>query len=532
MSYRIYHVDFAEKNDVTMIEMRVRQHPYFSVIIPARNEEEYIAKAIESVKSQNYKYPVELIVVDNASIDKTAKVAKQCGAEVIPESRVGLPQARETGRLAAKGTILVYVDADSVLPKNYLTSVRSVFENDRNIVGVTNPFNFYDGSIVHSTTINAFFKIIYPLQNLLLRFLGKSRQLLGGSFAVRSETIQKMNGFNTNIMFAGEDLATSKSLSKFGEITFIKNLYSQTSARRFRNNGTIRTCGLYFKNFFSVLIFNRTSDGTLSRKTLKIVLFLAVILWIIKYSHVSHFLFSHHNRHALLFSLGIIVIILVATTIYGIFHPMSLLFGPLISRFDTHEKLVALTFDDGPSALSTKRVLDILRDEKIQATFFVVGANAERHPSIIKLIIADGHTLGNHSYNHGWTFPFSRSAVIAKSIENTETIIQSIVGELSTKKIFRPPHGWHTPWMLSQAVSLGFKVITWTVSLDYIPGVTAKAIISHYTKKTKPGSILLFHDSIWERPNNKRENLTLALPEIIKNLKSRGYKFVSINDML
>ncbi|MEI7838577.1 MAG: polysaccharide deacetylase family protein [bacterium] len=500
----------------------------FSVVIPARNEENYIQKTIKSIENQDYKGFVEIIVVDNASIDKTAEVAKKLGAKVVTEMRVGLPRARETGRSVAVGDIIVYVDADTLLPKNYLTVTENTFNSNSKIVATSNPIKLTDGTPWQNFWCSAFFKIVYPVQNALLTIFGLSHQVIGGNFAVLSKSLDEIGGFDTSIEFYGEDLAISKHLAKVGQIKIISNLYGSTSARRLTTQGTFRTFGIYFKNFFTVLINNRGSNGNLLNSFLKITLILVILMTFLRYSHLWT-MSSHNNIELIEYFLGL----LFAYIIYGFFYPKSNLYGRVFSRFIVNNPIVSLTFDDGPSP-NTLKVLEILKKENIKATFFLIGNQIDMYPEIAKQIIDDGHCIGNHSRNHSYTLPFKGSSKILNETHSTQIKIDALFkGQKDeNKKIFRPPHGWRSPWMMKTMKANGYKVITWDVGLDYLPFVSSKFIYKRIVGRTKPGSIILLHDSIWGKPNDNRENLVNALPNIIKTLKKRGYSFARIDKMI
>jgi peptidoglycan/xylan/chitin deacetylase (PgdA/CDA1 family) len=501
--------------------------PTYTVIIPARNEEDYIANTINSVKKQDYDGKIEIIVVDNSSIDNTSAIATKMGVKVISEKRVGLPQARETGRLVAKGEVIVYVDADTLLPINYISTVQEAFERHPKTVAVSNRIDLYDATKTLKAVNDGFYIIIYPIQNFILKILGMQKQVLGGSFAVKSKTLKKIGGFNTNIEFSGEDLAISRELSKVGEITILNHLIATTSPRRFKAHGTVHTLGLYAKNFFSVLFLNKPADGTATRRFLKIILFIVVISLLIRYLDVVKWLLENPDRNPFY-----IILIILLILFYGFFHPRSSIFGKAISEFNTSEKMIALTFDDGPNPISTPKVLSILKNEKVKATFFVVGKNAEKYPELLRTICKEGHGIGNHSYRHSWLFPFQSRTKILNEVDHVQKTINKSLGNNKSAKIFRPPHGWKTPWMLSQLNAFGYHTIMWNVSIDYLPGVTTKAIKRRFITKTKQGSILLLHDSIWENPNDDRSRMLEALPEIIKELKNSGYRFVRVEDMI
>ncbi len=508
--------------------MSAQEDYKFSVVIPARNEENYIRATIKSIKDQDYTGFVEIIVVDNASIDKTAEVAKSLGAKVVTEMRVGLPRARDTGRNAAVGDIIVYVDADTLLPSNYITVTAEVFKGNDRIVATSNPLTLTDGTPWMNFCCSFFFDIIFPIQNFLLATLGLSHQVIGGNFAVRSKSLDEIGGFDTTIEFYGEDLAISKHLSKIGKIKIIPSLYGSTSARRLASQGTLRTFGLYFKNFFTVLLLNKGSDGTLLKNLLKYISLIFIVIIFFKYTHLWRII-GRDKDQSIEYFLSIVGIYLI----YGFFYSKSVLYGRVFSQFIVASPIVSFTFDDGPSP-STKKILAILKKENIKATFFVVGKQIDKYPEIAKQIIDEGHCIGNHSLNHSYTLPFQSSSKIMNEVNKTQSKIDALTNKDDNinKKLFRPPHGWRTPWMMKALNSHGYSVITWDVSLDYLPNVSTQFIYNRVVKHTRPGSIVLFHDSIFGSPNDDRNNLVEALPSIIKTLKEKGYSFARIDKML
>lgn len=200
------------------------------------------------------------------------------------------------------------------------------------------------------------------------------------------------------------------------------------------------------------------------------------------------------------------------------------LFGELIYRADTSKKVVALTFDDAPSAHTTE-ILKILKEKNIVATFYVIGQSIEKYPSQTSDIVKDGHELGNHSYSHK-RFILKSQSFIQGEIEVTNKLIRTAgySGEIT----FRPPNGkklFGLPWYLSKS---NIKTIMWDVEPDtYHPGDTEN--ITKFTlANVKPGSIILIHPFCTDVCLADRE----ALHEIIDALKIDGYSFVTISDML
>jgi glycosyltransferase involved in cell wall biosynthesis len=170
-----------------------------SVIIPAHNEEKYIESCIKSVKSQDFN-AYEIIIVDNGSADKTAEIAKSLSARVVLEPTVGLPRTREKGREVANADILVYLDADMIIPPSYLSKLFRFFEENKKVVAISNPYLFYDGNWRIKVLEKFAFKILFPIFRKLLKLLKLPVTLMGGNFAVRKKTLEEIGGFNKNIL--------------------------------------------------------------------------------------------------------------------------------------------------------------------------------------------------------------------------------------------------------------------------------------------------------------------------------------------
>jgi peptidoglycan/xylan/chitin deacetylase (PgdA/CDA1 family) len=190
---------------------------------------------------------------------------------------------------------------------------------------------------------------------------------------------------------------------------------------------------------------------------------------------------------------------------------------------------VALTFDDGPSAY-TRQILDTLLKYDVKATFFVVGKNVERHPDIARRIAAEGHTVGNHTYSHPFWAPMETPNKIHQELDAAAVAIRKACGV--TPKYFRPPHGWRSPWMMNLARKEHYTVVTWTVSPDDWQNLTEKSIEQRVLSKAGGGAIILLHDGMETRLNPQRLATVEALPGIITGLKSRGYSFVTIPELI
>lgn len=206
--------------------------------------------------------------------------------------------------------------------------------------------------------------------------------------------------------------------------------------------------------------------------------------------------------------------------------PSFQLFGRLVDRVETSERVVALTFDDGPTARYTDEILAILRREDVKATFFVVGTALERDLSVCQRIAAEGHELGNHSYSH-WPMVLRPYADIRDEIERTDALIRECGygGEIH----FRPPGGKKYLLLPLYLALTGRNDIFWDVAPEGDRQVAADdaRIAAYVLERVRPGSIVLLHLMYRSRAESRE-----ALPAIIQGLKAEGYRFVTISELL
>ncbi|MDQ0194239.1 polysaccharide deacetylase family protein [Paenibacillus wynnii] len=190
-------------------------------------------------------------------------------------------------------------------------------------------------------------------------------------------------------------------------------------------------------------------------------------------------------------------------------------------------KSVALTFDDVPDPRFTPQLLDVLRKNQVRATFFVVGSRAKKHPDLVARIVREGHIIGNHSYNHP-QFRKLRMKEFKAQILRTENIIQNIVGY--KPKLIRPPYGEITEQQLEWAKSHGYKVVNWNVDSQDWKGLPKGEVKANILSAAGKGAIILQHGG--GGPSSHLEGSIQALPEVIANLKQRGYTFVTVPQLL
>lgn len=223
-----------------------------SVIIPAHNEELYIANTLQAVCGQDYS-DFEVIVVDNVSTDKTAQVAAKFPVTILHENRKGTQWALECGRNVAKGEIIARLDADCLPDRDWLTKGARLFSNPR-VMAVSGPYDYYDGSQVFRYFFLFVQKIIYYSVNILCRILHIGGLLVGGNSFMRASGLHTINGFDTSIQFYGDDTDVAKRMSRIGRVIFNNSLILKSSARRLASQGIIKTLFIYVISFCNVII--------------------------------------------------------------------------------------------------------------------------------------------------------------------------------------------------------------------------------------------------------------------------------------
>ena len=210
--------------------------------------------------------------------------------------------------------------------------------------------------------------------------------------------------------------------------------------------------------------------------------------------------------------------------------------GAIIRKVNlkTPKKVIALTFDDGPSPNPTPQILDILKEKNIKATFFMIGQNLKNFPQIGKQVVADGHAIGNHTWHH-WNRPMNEFTA-AREINDTAALLYKTTGVKTS--LFRPPNGFLSNGLAAYARKQDDVVILWSIdSGDWRKrGVSVEGLVNHVLQKAKPGAIVLMHDGSGISTvglASSLGSLTVdALPKMIDELKKQGYEFVSVPELL
>lgn len=193
-----------------------------------------------------------------------------------------------------------------------------------------------------------------------------------------------------------------------------------------------------------------------------------------------------------------------------------------IGAVATKQKVVALTFDDGPDERTTGQLLKILKEHGAKATFFVMGRRAEELPAELAQIAADGHEIGNHGFSHKWLTKLADKE-LAEEISRTEAAIMGVAPKPS---LFRPPGAYYNEKVLSELKSRGYTMVMWSIDTRDWARQDHEAIAGEVAGGIKPGSIILMHDGSYAA------NTPKAVAAILDRLGKQGYQFVTVSELL
>jgi peptidoglycan/xylan/chitin deacetylase (PgdA/CDA1 family) len=200
----------------------------------------------------------------------------------------------------------------------------------------------------------------------------------------------------------------------------------------------------------------------------------------------------------------------------------------IVWKVATKEKVVALTFDDGPDPRYTPQVLRLARKKGLKLTFFLVGREIQLHPALAREEVAEGHVIGNHTWDHP-TMTYDTERQDISEIERCEGEIEKVCGERTY--LFRPPKGmWDGDTFLA-ALAAGYRMILWSVALEHHTAKTPHAMAERVVRKIRPGMIILAHDGEPCHPVD-REKTMKALPILVDALQKRGYRFLTVPELL
>jgi len=207
---------------------------------------------------------------------------------------------------------------------------------------------------------------------------------------------------------------------------------------------------------------------------------------------------------------------------YGCYYIGSNFFIRAVCSLKTDKKIIALSFDDGPDAANTPAILQILKENDVEAAFFCVGANIDKNAGLLRQVYDAGHLIGNHTYSHHTWFDLFPAA---KMLDDMNRMDQATAGVIAkTPKLFRPPYGVTNP-AIRRAIEKGnYTAVGWSVRSYDTVIKDERRLLARVTRGLKPGAVFLFHD---------RCPVTAAiLPEFISQVKSQGFEIIRLDKML
>ena len=199
-------------------------------------------------------------------------------------------------------------------------------------------------------------------------------------------------------------------------------------------------------------------------------------------------------------------------------------FGELVNHVHTKEKVVALTYDDGPNPPYTNQLLDLLERNQIKATFFVIGKIIEKHPYTVQLILSKGHELGNHSYSHK-SLIFKNPWFVWSEIQKTDKLLRQL--GVKEEIHFRAPYGRKLivlPYLLAK---IHKKNVLWNIDSKDYEASNPQVIETYVLEQVRPGSIILMHDG-----GGERSQTVAATEMLIKKLQEKGYTFKTVSELM
>jgi peptidoglycan-N-acetylglucosamine deacetylase len=480
-----------------------------SIVIPAKNEERYLADCLKSMKAQSYQGDYEIILVDNGSKDNTAAVARSFGVKVVsaPEQK-GVAHARQTGADAANGDIIVQADADTIYPLDWLQRLSDDLSAHPKASAISGRF-FYREKF-RWAFIELFIRNIINIVHTWI--YGRPLLVSGATFGFRRDVFYAAGGYH-GLTYSADQYGLTRRLRKYGRILYDPDLFVYTSSRT-------------VKKPWPILLRDVGRN---------IVVMAAYAMGLIFASPTPER--RRKMRKAFAWSLSSIAAFIIAFCSYGYFVPAAPVFGKVYSQGPHDEKVIAITFDDGPNEPYTSQILDILKENEVPATFFLIGENAELYPDTARRILAEGHAIGNHSYSHDPNHALNDYK--SQDIVKAENAIYGVTGV--RPHLYRPPNGKKTPWEIFNLDKADMVAVTWNLTVNdqhvfaYFGKPNAESYAKQMISNARPGSIILMHDGYGLIHNCSQADKSLAveaLPIIIAGLKANGYRFVTVPELL
>ena len=480
----------------------MEKRPLISIVVPAYNEENNLPACLDSLRAQDFTGTCEIIVVDNASRDRTAEVARGYGVTLITCEKRGAFFARAAGAAVAKGEIIAQADADTIYPANWLSSFVRRFEENKEAVAVGGRFVYINPP--WWAPLERFVRIFINI--LAIALLGRPFIISGANFSFKRWAFLQIDGYNPYVYAADQfDLATR--LSRVGRVVYDDRIKVRTSARTMQ------------KPFFFVFLDLLIHIGKYARYEFAGTL-----------SAIRSTMIRLKLTPTRFFITGLLVIPLTFCA-YGYFIPAAPVFGKIYYKGNPNEKVVALTFDDGPNEPYTSELLDELKAYDVKATFFVTGYNVELYHDVARRIVAEGHNLGNHSYHHDADHALTMEGCYDLTL--AENRIFAVTGV--EPNFYRPPHGRKSPWELQYVQEHGLVAVNWSIATPELAGRTPEQMADDVILQAKPGGIILLHDGYGLEHGDAHADKSATVdmvPLIIQGLKAKGYSFVTVGELL
>lgn len=216
--------------------------------------------------------------------------------------------------------------------------------------------------------------------------------------------------------------------------------------------------------------------------------------------------------------------LLVGATLDPLVNPRNPGLTRVYSHGPRHRRALALTFDDGPEPPYTERILDVLGEFGVKATFFVVGAQVLRHPQLARRILDEGHLLGNHTHSHP-NLLLRAPAAAREELALASASIERVTG--IWPQWFRPPFGFRYPWNVHQAARLGQATVTWSLNPRDFEFPPPDRLVQRVLREARNGDIVLLHDGMRDQSNT-----VAALPGLLRELSKRDYELLRVDQLL
>jgi peptidoglycan/xylan/chitin deacetylase (PgdA/CDA1 family) len=466
---------------------------------------------LTSLMAQDYPGGFEVIVVDNGSSDATASVAACFGATVIHFSKPGIITARQAGAAAATGGIVAQADADTVYPLGWLRRIGVYFATHPEAAAYGGIFTYEGAKRRVWVKCERFMRGFCNIWTTLV--CGHPAFFSGANLAFRHDVFIMAGGYDPGA-FSADQFGLVRRLRRFGRIGWDPTLVVVTSDRRLPQAAPI---------IFLQILRN------IARAVYRFSVF---ILSSVEQRLVGMRLIRSRARLATFTS----SVLAVSVLAYGYLMPSAQIFGKVYYHAITPQPMVALTFDDSPNEPYTSQILDVLDTYQVKATFFVVGKSAELYPDTVRRMVAEGDVIGNQTYSDRITHAFVGSNA---DILRAQDVIHSITGVWP--HLYRPSHGQKSPWELEVAEKNNLVGVTWSVSANEqhkqlsFGSPDPEAVAQRIIGQVRPGAIIELHDGRGMRRGNLPDGGSItasALPTIIAALQARGYRFVTVPELL